>query len=192
MEILIAAGAWLNCICSRDRRPPLIEAILHDKPRIKIVRLLIQGGARLDITYDYFKETTSLTPLKCAIMKGHGEIIEMLLKAECSWPQDFDLNEETGCKLTDEMYKNIEDHFSQPISLKRTCRRFIRNRLGRGGKYSKKICRLDIPETLKGFMQFDELSHYGRTKYSLCNKTSGPIESISNNKQSDESDSEQN
>ena len=45
VEVLIAAGAYLNCkIISDDFRPPLIEAILHDKPRIMVIRLLIQGN----------------------------------------------------------------------------------------------------------------------------------------------------
>ena len=116
----------------------------------------------MDISY---KEISYLTPLECAVSKGHTDIVEMLVFAECARPIGFHMDEHVKGKLSKEHVKMIKDHFSQPLTLKRSCRRVLRKDLGICGNYAKKIGKLGLPKLLQQFLLFEEISHYGQCIY---------------------------
>ena len=89
----------------------------------------------------------------------------MLVSAECAKPTGFHMDEHVNYELPKEHVKMIKEHFNQPLSLKRSCRRTLRKKLGVGGNYSKKIGKLGLPKPLQRFLFFEEISHYGQCMY---------------------------
>ena len=124
--------------------------------------IFFEGGVNVDISY---KEISYLTPLECAVSKGHTDIIEMLLAAECARPVGFHMDEQMHSKLPKSHVRMIKQHFSQPLTLKRSCRRTVRKILGICGNYAKKIEKLGLPKPLQRFLFFEEISHYGQCMY---------------------------
>ncbi len=121
------------------------------------------GGANVDVTY---KEISCLTPLECAVSKGQTDVIEMLLSAECSRPSNFYIDEHVHDKVPKEHISLIKEHFSQPLSLKRSCRKVVRSKLGLGGNYTRKLDQLALPKPLQRFLQYEEINHYGQCPFS--------------------------
>ena len=124
--------------------------------------IFFEGGVDVDISY---KEISYLTPLECAVSRGHTDIIEMLLAVECARPVGFHVDEQMNNKLPKSHVSMIKEHLSQPLTLKRSCRRTVRKILGICGNYAKKIGKLGLPKPLQRFLFFEEISHYGQCMY---------------------------
>ncbi len=119
----------------------------------------------------HYKEIESLTPLECAVSKGHVDVLEMLVSAECARPPAFHVDvPHVHDKLPAPHAELLQDYFSHPLSLKRACRRVLRGILGIRGNYARKIGRLGLPRPLQRFLQFEEIRHYGESGYSKGNE----------------------
>lgn len=156
VQKLIRAGANLDAFDEQGfTPPPLIEATRHPKPNLKLICSLIQGGCNVSEPSILF----NTCPLQYALMNGQKEVAMLLIQADCAPLSATDIvNCSYRAHMDDKLYNTVIHHMQTPFSLLRLTRNTIRRSLGYGQHYARKVNQLEIPETLKKFIMFSEIS----------------------------------
>ncbi|KAK3578853.1 hypothetical protein CHS0354_010212 [Potamilus streckersoni] len=158
IEDLILGGADINLVDS-ENHTPLWYAIKNSK--LEVIRLLLRANSQAD-TYQCPENIPSeACPVRLAIQQKMINVLKLLILT------GYDRHHLRACFFSQEdsdWLKNVEefshwlDHASGALTLKQTCRMWIRHQLGRTLYHD--LQQLPLPQAMKDYLLMKELDDH--------------------------------